>query len=570
MKLQRIALKNIAILFCIALVFTACEEEFATIDSDIINQDTATNFDVTSEKFEVISYTNVLDPVQTNGLGLQQLGYFKGLYGETTASVVTQVNTPLLDPTFGQEGTDDGMVLDSVVLTIPYFSTNQGLNEAGDGFEFSLDSVFPRNDSYQPIKLSIFENNYFLRDFDPNGEFDDIQRYYSDGSVSTNETIAQSNLESFPIAVIDPLPITADEVVLTNGEEIEEDVVVTERLAPRIRQTWTNSAPADASVIQYWKTKILDQEGNDVLRNSNNFNNYFRGLYFKAEPFDMNNTGSLMLLNFGDTNANVTLYFSFDSTNENDEDGREQSTYTLTFGPNVVNLIENQNNTTFPTSDGDAINGDEQLFLKGSQGSVANIDLTFNSTTNSLINNFDDFKEAFANYDDDGEFESFNRLINEANLVFYVDQDALNGTMLTNEPDRLYLYNRTNGIPLTDYFLDSQNSSLPQISVANHLGILERDEDENGVKYKMRITQHIINLLTISETENVGLGLAISGNVNLEASVPNYDVLNPLDEYETVPVSTIINPRSTILHGNASTVPGKKLELEIFYTEISN
>ena len=128
MKVQRIALKNIAILFCFTLVFTTCEEEFATIDSDIINQDTATNFDVISEKFDVVSYTNVLDPVQTNGLGLHQLGFFKGLYGETTASVVTQVNTPLLDPTFGQEGTDDVIVLDSVVLSNPYFSTNLGLN----------------------------------------------------------------------------------------------------------------------------------------------------------------------------------------------------------------------------------------------------------------------------------------------------------------------------------------------------------------------------------------------------------------------------------------------------------
>ena len=41
-------------------------------------------------------------------------------------------------------------------------------------------------------------------------------------------------------------------------------------------------------------------------------------------------------------------------------------------------------------------------------------------------------------------------IINEANLVFYVDQDACE----ENEPDRLILYDLKNNTPIIDYFLD--------------------------------------------------------------------------------------------------------------------
>ena len=571
MKLKNIALNNIAILSLFICGFIACEEEFATIDSDIINEDTATNFDVVSEKFEVISYTNVLDPVQSSNLGLQQLGFYKGLYGETTASVVTQVNTSIFNPSFGENP-----VLESVTLSIPYFSRNIGT--IGDNeVNYEVDSIFPRIEGddeikeYAPIKLSLFENDYFLRDFDPNGDFDDMQLYYSNRSLSSGESIDETNLESRLIATIEELAINDREIRITEENDDGEEVV-TERFSPRIQEIWTRGASTeDDAVIAYWTQKIFEAD-ETLLSNSNNFNNYFKGIYFKAES--INDNGSLMLLNLSQPEANITLNYSFDSTNEDDEDGRDESTFTLTFGPNRINFIDNNDNSstvTFPTNDGDEVNGDDRLYIRGGQGAIANIDLTFNSTTNSLLNNFDNFKTTFANYNQEtGEFESFNRLINEANLIFYVDQEELanSGINTTNnqEPIRLYLYNKTNGTPLADYFLDLQNNTLPLISIPNHLGILERDDDGNGLRYKMRITQHIINLLTTNDSENVQLGLAISGNVNLEATVPQLDVLNPTDEDETIPLSSIINPRGTVLHGNASIVEDKKLQLQIIYS----
>ncbi|SHG72065.1 DUF4270 domain-containing protein [Winogradskyella jejuensis] len=562
MRLNKIALRNFTIAIVIGFGVIACDKDFATIDSDIINEDTATNFNTTSEKYEVISFTNRLDPIQTNGLGINMLGvYDDPIYGHTIASVLTQVSNNLVNPTFGVEGTEDEISLDSVVLTIPLFSTNTGISEE-NSLEYRLDSVFSSND-LNAIKLSIFENNYFLRDFNPNGDFDESQSYFSNKSASINEPITSIDLESTTIAVIDSLVISDEEIILTDGDETEPQI--TQRLSPRIREVWTKDNSEDEDVIDYWMTKILAQETQSTLSNSNNFNDYFRGLFFKAEPYQ--NDGSFMILNLAQQDANITLHYSFESPTEEGE--RNQATYVLTFGPTRVNFFEND--YTIPFADGDDVNGDEKLFLKGGEGSVATIKL-FNGETNdddpTTDNVFETWRNEFVTLNSEGEFESAKRLINEANLIFYVNQEDIIGEMANNElPERLYLYNKTNGSPLADYFQDSQNNTLPQISIPNHLGILERDDEGNGFRYKMRITSHINNLL-LNNTDNIELGLAVSGNVNLEATVPQYMVQTSTNNDETVPVSSIITPRGTILYGSADSNNeiNERLFLEIFYT----
>ena len=73
-------------------------------------------------------------------------------------------------PDFGENA-----VLDSVILTIPYFSRGVETSD-DDDITYELDSIY--GDS--PIKISIYRNNFFLRSFDPYGEFDDTQKYYYD------------------------------------------------------------------------------------------------------------------------------------------------------------------------------------------------------------------------------------------------------------------------------------------------------------------------------------------------------------------------------------------------------
>jgi len=182
------------------------------------------------------------------------------------------------------------------------------------------------------------------------------------------------------------------------------------------------------------------------------------------------------------------------------------------FGPNRINFMEN--NFTTPIVDGDETEGDSRIYLKGGEGSLARIKLFDGENTDDdpEMNAFEVFKNTFVETDEEGNYVKTKRLINEANLVFYVDQEIVQD----GEPNRIYLYDIENKTPLFDYFTDIGNSSIPSFSKFNHLGPLQRVDNEpngDGIKYKLKITEHI-NDLILRDSANVELGLAVSINVN--------------------------------------------------------
>ena len=537
MKFHKIFSIQSFVLTAIILVALGCEKEFVSIDSDVVNNNVATNFNNNSQRFNVKAYTKVLDPVQTSNLPIYALGVYNDpVYGQTTASILTQViSSVAVNPTFGSDP-----VLDSVVITIPYFSRSIGITE-NNAVEYQLDSVFGSN----PFKLSIYESNFFLRDFDPNAGLNARQNYFSNGSSSLSESISQSDLEYNLIKVVDTIIPDRNLIVLTN-----EEGEVRETQTPAIRIVLT-----DQEELNFWKTKILDKEGEAELSNRSNFVNYFRGLYFKAEP--ISNSGSYALLNLNQVNANVTLHYKRDPFVEGND--RENATFSLNFNGNRVNLIENTPLNTIP--DGNPNTGDEQLFLKGTQGSVAILEL-FERDENGNSALLNELRETFK----DPVTGNRKRLINEANLVVHVDAAASSGL---GQPQRLYLYDLNNRRALLDYFLDSNNNTFPEVSIVNHLGPLQQDPNlPNNGTYKFKITQHINNII-FNDSTNVRLGLAVSGNVNLETS-DQLEVLSNSGNITNVPVSNLITPRSTVLHGNQSPIEEKRLYLEIFYTEPEN
>lgn len=570
MKKNKFALQIISF-GLIVLSFIACDKDFATLESDVINSENATSFEIISEQYDIITYTKALEPVQTNGLGLNTLGIYDDLYGRTTSGFVTQVTSATFDPDFG-----DGVVLDSVVLKLPYFSVATEIEDDGT-ILYELDSVIGR----EKIKLRLFESDYFIRDFDPSGEFNDSQDYFSDKSTSTTESISNAVLEAQELSIVpNPNPqldkhISLDAqgnlnisnygFVLTQieGEGEELDTIVT-RDSPGIR---VKLDPA------YWQSKIIDQEGEAVLSSQNNFAEYFKGLYFKAEPVD--NKGSFLILNTGAQTSVITLYYTrLTPSTTDDEDETEQATFVIRFGPNRINFMDN--NFTTPINNGDAIIGDSRLYLKGGHGSLANIKLFNGDDIDDIpeMNSFETFKNSFVETDEDGNFVRAKRLINEANLIFYVDQDVIQTPSISqdDEPNRIYLYDIDSKSPLIDYYLDNTISSLPSFSKINHLGPLQRVDDEpteNGIKYKLRITDHINNLI-LSDSTNVELGLAVSLNVNLEESFAQRKVLTADNSDLAVPISSIITPRGTVLHGNNTEDGSKRVYLEIYYTEPNN
>jgi hypothetical protein len=573
MKKNKFALQTISF-GLILLSFIACDSDFATLESDVINNDIATNFDIFPETYDVIAYTKTLKPVQTNNLALSTLGIYDDLYGRTKSSFVTQLTPSDYDPSFGDE-----VVIDSVVVTIPYFSTATGIDDDGK-ITYEVDSIISKGENFSKIELRIFENNYFIRDFDPSAEFNESQAYYSNRSASSSEMISTTALEGEELTFIDNtdsdgdvfgniITLSEEGYILTDGVDPEsgEETTVLSTETPGIR------VKLDPT---YWQNKIIDKEGDAVLSNPNNFTDYFRGLYFKAEP--VNDDGSFLILDTSTLNgANVTIHYSkLTASTTDDEDEKDQSTFVFTFGSNKINFFDNA--FTFPLNDGVPESGDSRIYLKGGEGAIAGVKLfDGDDLRDGDDNTFDDWKEFFVETDeDDGTFIRSKRLVNEANLVFYVDSDQLDllNEDPENEPNRLYLYDLTNKAPLIDYYLDVTNSASPEFSKTGHLGALQRVDDEadgRGIKYKLKITEHINNLL-LRDSTNVELGLAATLNVNIEDpsfSSSQNKIQSSDDLDDTVPLGSVLTPRGTILYGNATEPENesKRVYLEIYYTE---
>ena len=314
----------------------------------------------------------------------------------------------------------------------------------------------------------------------------------------------------------------------------------------------------------------MNEDGETLphLVNANNFREFFRGLTFKIEPRNVNDNSFQIMLDFANTNANVTINY----TNLNDDDERVDQTYVLAFNGITLNTFET--NYNFPLPNGDPNNGDEKLYIKGGVGSAGVISL-FNGTVEDDNGNDVDALEFFKERKEDW-------LINQANLTVYVDQSSIpNNIDGINEPERLVLYDLKNNVPVADYFLDVNTvSSIPDESRILYAEPLERDEDDKGVKYKFRITEHVNNILKRDST-NVNLGIYVSTNVNLLFNSNGSALLNSLtfgsteDEDDTtldnVPATTVLSPRGTVLYGSTPNVPENvRPKLEIFYTEPKN
>ena len=136
-----------------------------------------------------------------------------------------------------------------------------------------------------------------------------------------------------------------------------------------------------------------------------------------------------------------------------------------------------------------------------------------------------------------------------------------------DEPERIYLYNYEQNSALIDYFLDQSVSSLTINAKINHLEPLVRDslDDDKGIKYKIRITEHLNNLI-LRDSTNAKLALGVISDV---ASVQNFKILgdNSENENKSLASGIILSPKGTILHGNLSLDIEKRPKIKIYYTE---
>ncbi len=512
MTLKKLLPKAGAFLFGI-VAFIACHEDPTTIGSEILGTETPNG--ILDDSQTIIAYSRKLAPVQSNRLPLYQMGVYKDpVYGKSTVSLLSQLKLELNDPKFGDDAT-----VDSVFVYLPFFNTSTTVDSVTT---YKLDSIYGSS----PINITISESKYFLRDLDPESGFQKSQPYYSNQGPLFTSYLGEE------LASVEDFVPSATGYILREGEKDEV------KLAPGLRV----KLPSD-----FFQEKIIDKQGSQELLNNNNFKNYLRGLYFQVNS--PNSDGNLFM--FDASKAFVNIHYTFVKEEEPDE--RIYKNFKLNLGDINVNTFENEPLPQFIQSNldtPDTVNGEDNLYLRGGDGIISVVELFGPDVDNNGV------------ADELELLRAKKWLINEANLIFYVNQDLMVGG--NNEPNRIMIYDLKNSNVLVDYLMDPTNGLPAAKAMSNHLGPLERGSDGNGKYYKLKITNHISNLINKDST-NVPLGIVVSQNVLNRTTQKLLDPVDP--NIEKVPSSEVLSHQGTILYGNSATIPEKRLKLQIYYTK---
>ena len=250
------------------------------------------------------------------------------------------------------------------------------------------------------------------------------------------------------------------------------------------------------------------------------------------------NNDLYFLLNIANADIEIT-YEYLDSSEE-----IEEEVYTINLlSTNAVNTFINDEYQTDVLSEFNEDVNPSRLYLKGGAGSYAEIEL-FNDGDIAAI-------------------QANNWIINEANLVFHVAREGLLDE--DEEPPRLYLFNTETNAPLYNSLTDFSDDFTP-LGIFPGYDALFDDSDLSDLKYTVRITDHINNILS-GDSENVKIGVMVSPDIT-EVRFGN-TMLSEGVESE-LPLAPILTPLSTVLYGGASETVSedKRLQLEIFFTEI--
>jgi len=528
--------------FVSILFFVSCDKEYSAVGDGLIGEN---NFDLVKYNSALIANNEKVTAIQSNNLQVNALGiYDNPAFGKTVANFATQLTLASVNPTIGPNP-----VIDSVMIDVPYFSTVL-TTEASGNRTYELDSIYGEpSDKTQPrakIKLSVFESGRYMgtqsgtpQTFytDQNTEFDS----YKIGNRLNDDASKSQNDEFF----FNPRENRFKSTSSTGTETIT-------RTPPSLRLRLN---------ADFFKNKIINAPTGSLTTNDV-FVNYFKGLYFKVEQSGADK-GSQALINFA--KGTITIKYKEDTSAA--DPTKVDKSIVLNLSGTTANLLEQSNtNTNYATATANPnrVLGDEKLYLKGGEGSVA------------VINLFD--KKDLIGYDKNGnltgpngvsdELDNIRKegwLINEANIVFNIDADAMKDNY---EPQRIYLYDYKNNRPIIDYFIDGTSSVKPKKAKLVFDGNINMDAvTKRGSNYKIRITNHMRNLVKYADSTNVKLGVAVTESIDISNS---YDLKTSSVWIKAAPKASVMNPLGTVIYGGrSSSNPTDKnlLKLEIYYTK---
>lgn len=507
MTTKVVALLKYAVLFAsVFLVMISCEKDIESVGVNLVDNNT---FNSDSFVSEINSASENIEKIPANGLEQYLLGvYADDEFGKLKASIVTQLLLPAVADSYDY-GTN--AAIDSVIVSIPYQSTRSTENFSDGKPQFTIDSVI--GDPETEFKLQVYELKTFLNTLDPTDPSKSAI-YYSDKQFLKGDIPLYSG--NFKINPNDT--VSYIKRYLTNGIVYDIDTVFADDLAPSIK------IPLDEDQI---KTIFLDNASDPAFDSFDNFYHYFRGLYFEASEL-FNEKSHLVSLST--SGSKMTIYYSKDEDEPTDEDlnnngingetgVRTKHSFDFVFGNIKSNVLERDYTNSKQS-------GENRLYIQGAAGSLATVDLFVN--------------------DDLNELRSKNWLITEANLIFYVDQNASSNIA----PERIFLYNFEENLQILDVF----SEGIDEMG-----GFLEYDDEGKPYRYVVKITDYISELLKSDEPVNlVKLGIK---------------VFNPSDAPTTLSDTKVRelswNPKGVVLYNNNPIAGDKRLKLQIFYSELN-
>jgi hypothetical protein len=611
--LKGLKIPAVAGILIVVGLFSSCEQELTTIGDGVIGGEP---FATNKVEYNVFAFNKNIEAVQTNQLPIYQLGvYTDPIYGKTEASITSQVQLTSYNPSFGdlssleeiEKGIDEKERIDSVFIYIPFLNNttdidgdgvvdaldadpddptndNDGDNVPnneettnntdplnpdtdGDGIEddvdestlgdrfarrFQLDSIYFDNKKTEneaapkylgeSFNLKVERSSFFLRDLDPSSNFQDSQEYYSNQQFSpdfTEEVFYDGNVEISDEEIL--FVVTEDDP----DTDEDEKGTISSKLAPGIRVKLSDVANT------YFQENILNKEGGSELLSAANFKEFFRGIHISANPI-LNDLYFMLDL----TNAKMDVYYTYnkDDNTEPEEAQKTLELRLLSQGGGTNPIIGNAVNTfiteAYPSEVINALDLNEnasKIYLKGGSGSYAEVNLfdEDNEQAETIIN----------------QIKANNWIINEANLVFYVDRETVPASSI--EPPRLFLYNAETNTPLYNAATENNLENTALGVYLNYDGILE-ESDGQGLKYTVKITEYINNII-VRDSTNAKLGLAITPDIRVLGS---NKVMLSGDVEKDLPAISVLSPLGTVLYGsNVPESENKKLKLEIFYTE---
>ena len=494
----------------IVTLFGACSSnDFNEIDGGLLKNP---NFD-TNVFTATIQVSQIKESaVQTNGLGGYLLGQYSQVpFGTKSATIVAQVTLPAVNPTFGtktqasenSENKSENETVTEAYLYIPFFNPNSSNSNASysQNGEYTLDSIYGNRDA--SFQVNVRELNYFLSDIDTDLN---AKVYYSNDTNITSNLGASIVSNTTSTYTISNKAITRYQFDNPQTSE-DESKKVQDVLAPGLRIPLSTN---------FFQTKIINKEGSSELANVNEFKKYFKGISVSASNFSKD---LMMLLNMA--NAKIEIVYSYETSGTNSTTTEtRKNRYELSLNGITVNLFNNS---------GENLTDSSKIYLSGALGQTASITISNTDIAN---------------------IKSQKLMVTDASLLLYVD----NSVSYTKEPERLFIYNTQTGAVLVDYQYDpTSNADSSTYSYLYHLGKLQK-ENGKGAFYRLRITNHILNLVNEVGT-NVPLGIVVASNVK---NTNSGAYLRDTNTKGKILSSAVVTPLGTVI---------KDVKLRISYTQ---